>query len=329
MQSQQNKYQLVAALGLLSQGDTAARLADYLGETFRPHLQTEMEGWLKMEPASREALLAQFLKTVRSQEEFSGIADIHPAWLLEPLKKESPRVIGILLRNIPSKHVRYILEHLPRSTVDQLPKLVESFFVPKEILSLIRRRFERNFLPLHTSRTLKAFEFSHLYYLRHEELCLLFRTLGLKELALSLTATSKKIAQIVCNRFSVSDARVLAEKIRECRETDPARLQEARYTLLELGGRKLGAEDFLKELGLAVLSKAFTAGDDFLYQALKQKLDPAEGYLLKRYMDVQGQKGDVLGAKRLQGEVLEQIGALSQTGKIDPLWAQYLVAEAA
>ncbi|MDZ4224677.1 MAG: hypothetical protein U1D33_02090, partial [bacterium] len=66
----------------------------------------------------------QQLKALCAQESFSGIAEIHPAWLVEALKKESPRVIGVILRHLPSKHVRYLLEHLPKRTVMQLPKLI-------------------------------------------------------------------------------------------------------------------------------------------------------------------------------------------------------------
>ena len=302
---------------------------EYVGGEEKNPIQEEIVAWLDIDPIQRPAMVQQFVRTIRSQEEFSGIAEIHPAWLLEPLKNESPRVIGVILRHIPSKHVRYILEHLPRRTVEQLPKLVESFFVPKEILSLIRRRFERHFLPLPCSRTLRKFEFSHLYYLRNEELDLLFRALGMAELAYSFAATSKKIVQVILNRFSVTDARHLLEQIKKYRDADPGRISEARYTVLELGGEKLGSELFLKELGIASLARGFTAGDDFLYQALRQKLDPAQSYLLKRYIDVQVQRGDVAQARLRQKWILGEVAVLSHQGRIDPLWAQYLMAEAA
>src|SRR3989344_1575997 len=158
MTGMQNKYQVIAALAVIHHGAKAASLQDYLSEEAKARMQSELQVWTDLEEVSRQALLQHYLKTVRLQQDLSSITEIHPAWLVEPLKNESPRVVGVILRHIPSKHVRYILEHLPARTVAQMPKLIESFYVPKEILNLIRRRFERHFLPMRTSRMIRKFE---------------------------------------------------------------------------------------------------------------------------------------------------------------------------
>ena len=323
------KHQLIAALILLDEEMESSSLLETVSDAERGFLEEAIRSWSELDPKVRPSILKQFIRTARTQEEFAGIGDIHPAWLLEPLKKESPRVIGVILRHMPSKHVRYILERLPRRTVEKMPQLVEAFCVPREILSVVRHRFEKNFLPFHSSRSLKTFDFSHLYYLRNEELDLLFRELGMSELALSLSKMSKKIVRALLHRFSVSDAKGLVNKIKDYQSMDKRETAEAQYTVLELVSQELGQEKFLRELGIAALAKGFTPGSDFLYQSVKQKLDPAQAYLLKRYIDLHAQRGDLILAKKRQKWVLDHISRLSEEVRIDKIWHQYLVACAA
>src|SRR3989344_5710237 len=160
MEKEKTHLKVVGMLALLEGKEEAITLLDYIQPEFGATLQAFLESFKKEEIPSQ-------LKALRAQESFSGIAEVHPAWLVEALKRESPRVIGVILRHMPSKHVRYILERLPRRTVEKMPQLVEAFCVPKEILSVVRHRFEKNFLPFHSSRSLKTFDFSHLYYLRN------------------------------------------------------------------------------------------------------------------------------------------------------------------
>ena len=266
----------------------------------------------------------QQLKALCAQESFSGIAEIHPAWLVEALKKESPRVIGVILRHLPSKHVRYLLEHLPKRTVMQLPKLIEAFYVPQEILDLVRGRFERHFVSMPISHQLEQFSFEHLYYLKTKELEALFHDLGLSELALSLVDASRKIWKIILNRFNIGDAKEILSRIREYAVEEKWLLKDARYSILELKGKEMGADSFLAELGVIAMAKAFAKEDMGIYETLHQKLSPENAYLLKRYLDEQTARPSSPREIRRKEWVLKQVRFLSQKGRIDALWMESL-----
>lgn len=266
----------------------------------------------------------QHLRALSAQESFSGIAEIHPAWLVEALKKESPRVIGVILRHLPSKHVRYLLEHLPKRTVMQLPKLIEAFYVPQEILDLVRSRFERHFVSMPISHQLERFSFEHLFCLKTEELESLFHDLGLSELALSLVDAPRKIWKIILNRFDIGDAKEILNRIREYETEEKWILKDARYSILELKGKEMGAASFLMELGIIALARSFSREDLSLYETLRQKLSPDHAYLLKRYLDEQVARTCGPRETRRKERVLKQVRFLSQKGKIDVIWAKSL-----
>ncbi|OGQ05555.1 MAG: hypothetical protein A3F82_02655 [Deltaproteobacteria bacterium RIFCSPLOWO2_12_FULL_44_12] len=312
MEKEKTHLKVVGMLALLEGKEEAITLLDYIQPEFGATLQAFLESFKKEEIPSQ-------LKALRAQESFSGIAEVHPAWLVEALKRESPRVIGVILRHLPSKHVRYLLEHLPKRIVMQLPKLVEAFYVPTEILNLIRRRFERHFVPMRISRQRESFGFHQLYCLKIEELELLFRELGLSELALSMVGSGRKILQMVLNRFGIQDAKEILHRIKRFSPQARWLLKDAKYSVLELNSDEKGVEHFLKELGLEALAKAMSPADSFFFEALKQKLSPENAYLFKRCMDEQALGfSPEKGTKRKEW-VVEHVLDLSKKGKIDSI----------
>lgn len=314
--------QTIAMLALLEGKEEADALLPHLAPAASQRLSSLLSS---IDPQK----IPHQLKALFSQETFSGIAEIHPAWLVEALKKESPRVIGVILRHLPSKHVRYLLEHLPKRTVMQLPKLIEAFYVPQEILELVRLRFERHFVPMRISHQLERFSFEHLYFLKTEELESLFYDLGLSELALSLQESSRKIWKIILNRFSIPDAKEILHRIKEFGVEEKWLAKDARYSILELKGKEMGAKSFLIEVGVIALAKAFSGEDIPVFECLRQKLSPENAYLLKRYLDEQILRPKTLKGMRRKEWILKHVRNLSQKGKIDVLWQESLKNEEA
>ena len=76
------------------------------------------------------------------------IKDIHPSWILELIRDERPRVIGLICRYLPGQQVRYLLDHLPAATKSRLPSLHESFSIPEPLVEQVRLFFERHFFHL-------------------------------------------------------------------------------------------------------------------------------------------------------------------------------------
>lgn len=315
------RLETILCLALLESREETDRIISFLG--------TREEG------AARELLetlagtnVAMRLKALAARDDFSGIADIHPAWLVEALKRESPRVIGVILRHLPSKHVRHLLEHLPKRIVLKLPKWVEAFYVPNDVLDIIRKRFERHFVPMPSTHRIHRFEFQHLTFLSIGEIETLSRDLGLSEVALALVGADSRVVKMIVNRFATADGKILLERTRQFRGEEAWLLKEARYSILEIPDSRFGADDFLKELGLRVIAKAFGPKETF-FEALKQKLSPEQAAVLKRGIDERRDGFHALQAKRRQESILKHVKDLCGRDKISKMWLEPLNREAA
>lgn len=313
--------EVIACLALLESKEVAASLAAYLGSKEEQFYRASLEPLSEMNVKTR-------LKSLSAREDFSGIADIHPAWLTEALQKESPRVIGVILRHLPSKHVRYLVEHLPKRIVVKLPKLVEAFYVPNDVLKIVRKRFERHFVSMPSTNQITRFEFKHLAFLGIEELETLARDLGLSEIALSMVGADPKVFKMIVNRFNTADGKVILERKHQFRGEESWLLKEARYSILELGEGSFGADVFLKELGLCVVAKSFGPKDSF-FEALKQKLSLEEADVLKRRIEERRDGFHALQAKRRQEWVLKHVKDLCGRDRISKVWLDSLNQEAA
>lgn len=305
--------QVIAALSLLEESEVYPPLLDYVSQEQRGPLQKIVEAFSKID-------VKQHLTALHAQDDFSGLAEIHPGWLLELLREESPRVIGIILRHLPSRHVRFLLEHLPKRVTLRLPKLIEAFYVPTELLKVIRRRVERHFVPLYISHQISAFEFDHLYYLKIEELERLFSDLGLSELALSLVGSSKKVLKVVLNRFMIGEAKEILKRMKSFQGEPRGFVQDARYSVLELRKETIGPKRFLEELGLLCVAKSLK-GSQIPYLALRQRMAPEKAYLFKRYFEEAKAASHLDKVARRQSWILDHVRRLSLEQKIDPFWA--------
>lgn len=317
-----NRLRTVAALAVLRDGAEAAALADYLPEAEQQAV-AELIGGYGREPETGFAM-EQLVRQMVASERFSSIAEVHPAWILEHLREEPPRVIGIILRSLPSKHVRYVLEHLPPMIKAQLPDMVESFSVQKPVLETIRRRFERHFLPMRASRSLARMGFEHLYYLKGAELEEVIRDAGLSELAIALAGMQGKTLHVVFNRLDLKDAKRLQRKIRETGSVSSELARQARYTILEVEGNHVGPERMLMRVGLAALASAMEREHGHLVRLLMQKLVPADGYLLKRSIDERRLRLNAVVAAERRAIIMNLVDELAAEGRIDPSWRRLL-----
>ncbi len=262
--------------------------------------------------------------TARScAEHFSGIAEIHPAWILEALKGETPRIIGIIMRYLPSKQVRYLLDRLPADVKKGIPTLLESFAVPQPILEIIRARFEARFIPIHVSKAREHFDFDHVYYLKSEELELLITELGIVEVALALDGLSEKLLGVVLNRLKLKDAKRLYKSMQETKGVARELKQHARYAILEAEAHDESAERLLVDIGIESLACAMAHDDGSIRAVLCQKLDPKIVHALKRGIDERAQSLREEIVRERQALVCDAIARLASEGKIDGAWVRF------
>lgn len=318
-----NRQRMVATLAVIESGEKAADLAAFVCDDEKGSLKSAIESCLKIDPTEREFKLRQQARSQLSSEQWSGLAEVHPAWILEELKNESPRIIGIILRYLPSRHVRYLLEHLPPTIRFAIPNVVEAFSVPGPVLDVIRRRFESRFQPLHLSRSIENFGFDQLYYLRGDELEVFFKDLGLQELAMALHGISGKSLGVLLNRLSLKDAKRLQRRMRSLGTVSNVLKRQARYTVLEVEGEHLGPEHLLMEIGLAAFARAISPTHHDLFRMLEIKLDPRISYVLKRYIDERLEKNTKDVAEERQNLILSRVAALAGENLIDQSWSKF------
>ncbi len=314
------RLKMVAALAVRAHRQQASALLEYLPD----HERGQVEGFIAQfsEAPDPDYAVEQLIRQLAAAEHFVSLAEIHPAWFLEHLRAETPRVIGLILRSLPGKHLRYVLEKLPPMLRAQIPNLVESFAVSQPVLAVIRSRFERRFLPMRISRSIEHPQFEHLYFLRIEDLSTVIRELGLLELAIALSGMSGKALHIIYNRLDLKDAKRLQRRIKTLSGISPELHRQARYNLLEIEGQHEGAERMLISVGLAALACAADEHDQFI-RLLMQKLEPAQAYFLRRCRDARRLRPQPVLAAERRELILATVAQLAREARIDPQWTRF------
>lgn len=320
------RQKIVAILAVQNRGRAAAEILDYMSDADRSACG-QLISQFASEPDC-EIAMEQRIRQMIASERFSSIAEVHPAWIMEKLRGEPPRVVGLILRSLPSKHVRYVLEHMPPIMREQIPNMVESFAVAKPVLDLIRRRFENHFLPMRVTRSVAHPGFENLYFLKSEELAELIREAGLLELAIALSGMSSKTLHMVYNRLDFKDAKKLQRCIKELPAVSPELYRQARMNLLDIEGQHEGSEKMLTLVGLTALASAVGEGDEKFVKLIQQKLHPTEGYMLKRSMDERKGRVNEQIANERKKIIVDLVQRLVDEAKIGPEWKSFSASAA-
>lgn len=278
MIEERKNLRVIGTLSLSEGKEEAASLLNYIAPSQQVALKNILE---KYGDGSAEPNL----QALAAGDDFFGLPEIHPGWLLAILKEESPRVIGVVLRHLPSKQVRFLLEHLPKRITMKLPNLIEAFYVPTELLGVVRRRLEKHFVSFRNSHQTASSDFERIYNLKLDALEALFYDLGLSELALSLIDSARSMLKVVLNRFTIRDAKEILKRVKLFQEEVSWLLKDARYSVFQVGQGEIGPSRFLVELGLVSVAKALSPEDEECFLVLRQKMAPEKAHLFKRYWE--------------------------------------------
>lgn len=315
------RERMVATLMARHGGETLYQYAPLAEEAA---LQDRIVALQGMPDSERTAAIDEQLQTLRTAEEVVLLGEIHPSWLVDSLLHESPRVIGLILRFLPSRHTRYVLEHLPAALREQLPNVVDAFAVSDVVLKIIRHRFESRFVPTRPAGQVEELSIQTLHGLNLVELELLIRDLGIDELAMAFAHMNTAALRMLLNRLPFAEAKALKSRVAELRGLDQRQEQEARYTVLEVPLERKDPEGLISEVGILSLAKAFSAQELPSLPILKQKLPPRLAYLLQRDVDthVLAAHPEITGGR--QARVLRRLGVLARQQLIDASWLERL-----
>ncbi|PIR20319.1 MAG: hypothetical protein COV45_07150 [Deltaproteobacteria bacterium CG11_big_fil_rev_8_21_14_0_20_47_16] len=255
----------------------------------------------------RQALVAR---------ELPQLQEVHPEWMLRVLSCETPRVVAILLRYVPSKQALYIMDRLPARIKDRMPSVVDAFSVPTPVVQTLRRQFEVHFSTL-KNNTVTNTGFNELSALGYEELPKLMKDLGVHELALAFADADPLSIQALSKRLPDSEARRLQERIRQLDGVSKTLIRDAKFTILDIDTQAILPDQFLFEVGLRAFAKACVATDHDLIQALSLKLEPKVGewLLAQATRKASGELG-----KMRRHIIMERVVVLSRAGILDAKW---------
>lgn len=330
MEALANHYRerTVALLAMLYDPSRAASICSYCLPEEADGLAGRIKSLADIEIGERKNVLREKLDGMRVAEDVVLLGEVHPAWFTQVLEKESPRIVGLLLRYLPSKHVRYLMEHLPAELRGRLPSIVDTFGVSPAILKLVRCFFEAHFVPIRPLKPVESFGFHDIVNLRADELEALVHDLGIQELAHAFRDLDRRAIQVVLNRLQFRDAKALKERIEGLSDGFEGIERDAKYTIFEIGVEEGGPAAVLNEVGIHCLAKALLGLQIELVEVVKQKLAPRLGYLLLRCVErYRGRTYPALTAQRRK-MILDRLRALSSSGLLDPQWKHLLLETA-
>ena len=138
-----NRCHAIAALAVRDLDGGASALMDYMSDDDKSHCKSLIKQYLAKQ--DRQQAMDLILKHLIASERFSSLAEFIRLGYLNILRDEPARVIGIILRSLPSKHVRFLIENLPPHIREALPGMVESFAVSAPVLEGNKRAFREAF----------------------------------------------------------------------------------------------------------------------------------------------------------------------------------------
>lgn len=270
----------------LTDGSSAEASFSFLPETEKPLLSAALGRLASKTKTEKKQVIKDELKRLAVQSQLSFLSEVHPDWLLEALRKENPRMIATILRYLPGHHVSFLLDELPEEILKELPPISETFDLNLELVQILRKRFEQNFvsLPL-TQAPVRRLAFDTLPLLPANDLLKLFLDVGFREISLAFTTLKTKTIEVILRRLPLREASLLRLKIEQRGSVPEDRLKKAQAHLLSLDLEKGAPDTMILEAGFFVYSKALLPVHLQGVSMIQQKFSRRVGLLLKNYVD--------------------------------------------
>ncbi len=309
LQNLEEPFRVLVYLSSLAEEGNAFELFRFVPKKYEASLVESVQEVLACPKKERKKRIAQELKKLIQNRKIQPMGEVHPGWFLEALKDETPRTVGLILKNLPSDKVRYLIENLPVGLRNKLPKLGQFQTVSKELESVIRSQFESLFVTPVVPQKTEQLSVSDLYFLKSEEILAFFKRIGLAQLSIAFRGVHKGAFKALLTRLPLVDAKALQTQGKNSAKPSPQEARQAQVLLLDLPIENMEPENLCLEVGMAFFARSILKEELKWIRALQFKLPPREGYLLKRYIDesITSRKGKRV--EWFQAQVLEYFKA--------------------
>jgi hypothetical protein len=298
------KKQALLLMVALKEGERAPNLLTFLSESRARELREPLEELLKISKGQRKEEVFQSLARLSPKNRESLINHADPAWVIESFRGESARILFLLLKELPKATVGRFLSELPKEMRKAL-KALQPSEVSKEIRQLIYRKFQERFpaMPLRSTSTEDPFE--KLCDLNAKQLQQLLREMGLHEMSIAFSKVNRSATRAILHRLNVEDAKEVRKRIKKEMSYGLELQREAQLHILSLDFEKSKSDELALEIGFSLLGKAFSKEDHSLISLFIYKLPPRQGYILKRYIDLNASSTSPEMARKMRERVLD------------------------
>jgi hypothetical protein len=262
--------------------------------------------------------LIQELKRLIADTNRSKLAQLDPAWLAELLKTETPQTIAVVLHGLPRTSIQRVFQSLPPQLAQRVPQ--ECYEMHPEIAKQVKLAIEERF-PAIPHGLPKAFDVEALRYLAPEELIMLIRMIGTRELAIAFSTVGRGPLMELCRRLSSEDAERLLAVVGDLQKTKmPSKLmiKQAQRTIRAVSTEQRQKTDMIEGAGMHKFANALCLSHTALLKELAYRLPYASGIRFHHHPPPPLSEADQL---RLHHEVLHTLHQLAKEGRIPQTWA--------
>ena len=305
---------MIAACCLKSGFETGKKLFQFAAPSEARNLEQIAVRWER--EGTDRASLSERIQNLSRYGRRLAFEEIHPGWILEKLRGESPRIFRLLPHFLSPSKVDSILSHLNREERDRLP--AASRPVAAEVIALVQRLFEKQLGAAPTLKSDEIFSFRHLSCLKGDDLRALVRDLGMEEVVRALSGVEAQVLRAFLSRFPHREAQEIRRRVKEAEVSPEARLG-AQRRILGLSFDQVAPERLFLEIGFSYLAHAVDTKEFGWAESLYRKFSVGEGYRLRRFLQERKGKG-VQGEAGFKDFILARLAALARAGKIQRYW---------
>lgn len=267
----------------------------------------------KFEKFPREVRLTMVLKLfgyLYQHVKQKNLEMIHPSWIAESLRKESPQVVHGILNRFSSEYKQRLMDTAELST--GLLSAPERFEAPANmqlIFDVFCGRFETMTAPWGNPEL----SVETIYLLKEEDLLTLVQQAGIGEIARAFATAGKKTIAVAVSRFPAHLQEDFLARIKKARTEDQAKHKMAAKRLSEYS--TVSPDVAMMNLGLFKLA-GILRGSPALLRRVGQRLPRAMGLILfEKARDAESLSGEA-------AEILEILRDLIAAGKIDKTYVE-------
>jgi hypothetical protein len=264
--------------------------------------------------------LASLLRSWAAATPSFPLNEIHPGWILDAVRDESPRVIGLICRYLPGRQVRYLLENLPQAVRVALPTISESYRIPLPLVSQAKDFLSKRFFQVKKPSASEPFSCRHIPWMHSKDIERVIRELGYQEIRFAFAKLPAQTLRSFLTRFPLMEARHVKRALTDDSYINPEDRKRAQQHLTNVNFDVPNAEELPLEIGLSVLSQSVSPNDGAWAEALIYKIEPRAGYSFKRYVNEAIVHNSSERLSKRQAQLMGVIRELADQEEISCYW---------